>query len=42
MREFFIWMWLITLTIFVATQELGDIRRWEWVGQRLHALETVR
>lgn len=33
-------LWLIALTVFVVTQEVGDIRRWGWVGERLHALET--
>jgi hypothetical protein len=32
-------IWVLGLTIFVAIQTVGDLRRWAAVGERLHALE---
>lgn len=35
-------IWLLVLTIFVASQTIGDLSRWSSVGHRLMQLELNR
>ena len=42
MKDFAILAWLVCLTLVVAflvITTMGDLRRWRFAGERLHALE---